>query len=122
MIGTRFSRSNLGVLLAVLAAVLSLAIVVWPVASQAQEGSTAWLILSIVTGLGFGAAAGLADRHLATAKGLLFLGAAVRLVSAFVSGALAEAGLSAFLFDLAPAVLALAAAFTIGPVRRHAAP
>ena len=122
MSGTRVSRSNVGVLLAVLAAVLSLAIVVWPIATQAQQGSTAWLILSIATGLGFGVAAGLADRHLATARGLLLLGAGVRLVSAFVSGALAEATISAFLFDLAPTVLALAAAFTIGPVRRRAAP
>jgi hypothetical protein len=119
----RTSWTNVGYARAVFAGIFGLGTTIWPMSPQAQEfGSATWMVLSIVTALGFIAAVIFADRHTAVAKTILVVGAVVRIVNGIAFGRFAEMGAGALLIDLVPAILALGAAFLIGAIRRRAFP
>ena len=76
----RFSRSNTGLALAILAATFTFRALHVASCTQAREFSAApWSIVALLTGLGFLASAIIADRWLFVAKALLVIGALVRI-------------------------------------------
>lgn len=125
--GMRVSRTNVGLALAIFAGVIALGLAVWPVTPQSQLfGSGTWLILALTTSFGFLLAGFLSQtRHILSARAILLIGGIAYLVSGLVFGAFGrsvEVGLVAALADIVPGLLALTAAFTIGPVRQRAFP
>lgn len=119
----RFSSNNLGLFLGIIAGVLSIGISVWPGAPQyAEFENILWVGFTVLIGVGFIAAAFVADRNVPLARILLGGGAILRIGSALYFGGLAREDLGAALFDIFPALLALIAALIVGPRERRAIP
>ena len=115
----RYTRADAGLALAIVASMMALMMVAWPAAPQAQEfGSAQWFVLSTITGGLFLGAAFIVDRFTMVARGLLVLGAVARIVSGLIFGRFSDLGALTTLFDVLPALLAIAAAAMIGPVVR----
>jgi hypothetical protein len=115
-----FSWRAAGALLAIFAGLWVLTAAIWPhVGLSTSVPSATWLI-SLVVGLGFLAAVFLSDRSTALARVILAVGAVALLVSAVVWGNLfgPDQGWVLIGYSLFPVVLAVIAAFTIGPPER----
>ena len=111
-----------GAFFALLAGLLTLATRIWPVAPPQSHGgsSVLWVLPSVLLGVAYLGGFFLADRYWNTARVLLIVAAVIHILIGFMAGAAVDvqaegAGIRAALFDLAPAVLALIAAFLIAP-------
>jgi hypothetical protein len=119
-------RNTIGVILTLVAALFSLAITIWPiVVPQGQTLAGISWGLARVLGLLYLAAFFLADRRWTLARWLLIGGGIGQLAIGIISGPeystiAGPSGLYVSLFHLAPAILALAAAFFLGPPPRRA--
>ena len=111
-----------GAFCALLAGLLTLATRIWPVAPPQSHGgsSVLWVLPSVLLGIAYLGGFFLADRYWNTARVLLIVAAVMHVLLGFMAGAAVDAqaegaGIRAMLFDLAPAALALIAAFLIAP-------
>src|SRR4051794_11107560 len=123
-------RALTGAILALLAAVITLAIRTWPIAEPQGHGTlgTFWGIGVTLVGVLYLIGFFLADRYQSAARAILLIGGLVHLSLALTSGMIVDAqnaapAWQAMLFDVVPAVLALVALFLISPraTRREAA-
>jgi hypothetical protein len=119
-------RNNIGAILAILAAVFTLAVSRFPIGVPQARGpiGVSWGTAAILIGVVYIAAFFLADRRWNWARWFLVGGALVQIVIGAVSGigygAIAGwPGHLAGLYDIAPAVVALVAAALIGPPLRQ---
>jgi hypothetical protein len=114
-------RHNIGVLLAIIAGLAAIGATIWPIVPQAQvRAGPFWGIAAFSSGVAFLIAAFIVDRLTVVSKALLVIGALVLVGSAAIFGGLFGGGRAplAVVIDLAPAVVALVAAFLIGPIQK----
>lgn len=116
----RFHKHNVGVMMAIVAGLLAFGVALWPFGAPQTRTAVGdlWLALVALCALAFLAAAFLVDRLPALARLLLAGGGVALALSGGLFGLLfgpAEARLAAVI-DLVPAILALVAAFLIGPM------
>ena len=114
-------RNNLGAILALLAGLINIAVVVWPLVNAVGRGdlNPGWRWIGALVGLGYLAAFFLADTRWKLARTVLLAGAAIQILAALTLGRAYEAQSGMFgqligLFDFVPAILAVVAAFLIG--------
>jgi hypothetical protein len=112
-------RTSFGMFLAIIAGLLALGVIVWPIVPVAEAGSGPWWLVLAGAGAGFLASGYLALSRPVLARVILGTGAlALIAVGAYLSGLLiGRPALSAALLYLVPAGLALVAALVIDPVR-----
>jgi hypothetical protein len=120
--------SNLGTALAVLAGLTAFGFATWPIVPPQGSGEAGalWGVGAWVIGGAFIVAAFLGNSYTTIAKAILFIGSAILIASAaFFGTSFAAIGfgraLPRVLIDLIPAILGLAAGFTIGPIQRSQA-
>lgn len=118
--GSRYAQA--GPLLALFAGLFTLAIRTWPIATPQGRGTvgTAWFVCATIAGAMYVAGFFLSDRHWNRARLVLVSAALLHLLVGFLAAATVDAQAVApvwqsFLFDAVPAVVALIAAFSIGP-------
>jgi len=119
------SKHNVGLVLAVLAGVTSIAEAIWPGSAPQSQTLNFWLPLAVISGCAFLFSAYLADRHTFVARMLLLVFGLALLASGIYFGWLSGGGARgtwALIADLLPAMCALAAAATVGRINRDAFP
>jgi peptidoglycan/LPS O-acetylase OafA/YrhL len=119
------SRSNIGLLLAVIAGIVCLAVSIWP--SPAPEGQTGnpWFPLTPVCALMFLGGAALADRHMWLGKALLLVGGLALTISGIVMRVISIGGPFDFwgaIAAIGPGLVAIVAGLLIGRINRTAIP
>jgi hypothetical protein len=121
----RFASHNIGLALAVLAGISTLAVAIWPGSAPQSESLSFWLPLAVLAGCAFLLAAVLSDRAAGISRVLLIVFGALLVVSGVYFGLITGGGTRstlAVLADVVPGLLALAAGMTIGRVQRGALP
>ncbi|HEY3058627.1 MAG TPA: hypothetical protein VGL99_06590 [Chloroflexota bacterium] len=121
----RFSTHNVGLALAVLAGVTTIAHTIWPGSAPQAESLNLWLPLAVLSGCGFLIAAMVADSHQILGRTLLIVGGLALVTSGIYFGFAAGGGgrsTLAVLADVSPGLLALVSGVTIGRVQRGAFP
>jgi hypothetical protein len=121
----RFSSHNLGLALAILAGITTLAHTIWPGSAPQAESLSFWLPLAVGAGCAFLLAAIIAERHETFARALLIVGGLALVGSGLYFGLIAGGGgrsAMAITADVFPGILALIAGGTIGRVQRGAFP
>lgn len=117
----RFDKNNIGVYLAVLAGFIAFGIALWPFGAPQTptQAGQVWLLVPFGAAVAFLAAAFLADRSATTSRILLIVGALALFASGvFSSGLIEGQGTTlAVTLDIVPGLVALVAAFLIGPMR-----
>jgi drug/metabolite transporter (DMT)-like permease len=114
-------RNNVGAVLALLAGLITAAVVVWPgnISAGQSDAQPIWRFMALAAGVGYVVSFRYADSNQKLSKALLVLGAFVQTVVAVtLAGWLERAttigsGNLSSLFDILPAVLALGAALLI---------
>src|SRR5687767_8097747 len=117
--------NNVGIALAILAALTTIGFATWPIQVPQGRGNVGalWAVGVWVIGAGFIAAAFLAQGNIWLARAILLVGAGAHLIAAITFGrtwSVIDLGLLAALFDFLPALLAVAAALLIGPIEQSA--
>ena len=114
-------RNNIGAILTLLAALFTLGTVMWPIAVPQGRGylGTAWGLGAAAVGIAYLVGFFLADKHWSRARAVILIAAVLHIVGGLASGVLADAqelapALSASLFDIAPAVVAIVGGLLIG--------
>ena len=114
-------RNNAGAIVTLLAALFTLGTVMWPIAVPQGRGylGTAWGLGAAAIGIAYIASFFLADKHWSRARAVILIAAALQIVGGLASGLLADAqelapALSASLFDIAPAIVAIVGGLLIG--------
>jgi hypothetical protein len=121
----RFSSNNLGLALAVVAGISTLAIAIWPGSAPQAESLSFWLPLAVIAGCAFLLAAILSDRTPGVSRVLLLAGGIALVFSGLYFGLIAGGGgrsAMAVVADVLPGLLAIVAGMTIGRVERSALP
>lgn len=114
-----FGWGDMGLLLALHAAVISMGIGLWPLIPNASFfGSAGWLLVTFASACLFLAAALVFELQQRAARGLLFVGILVRIGGALAGGDLVASGAGGLVSTFLPAALALAAVPLIGPLGR----
>lgn len=110
-------RSSAGMFLAIIAGLLAIGSVVWPIVPVAIAGAGAWWLVQVAAGAAFLVAAYVCLRRRLLARALLGVGGLALIAVAVILGGLLNggAGLGASLLYLVPAALALVAAVLIEP-------
>ena len=113
-------RNATGAALALLAGLINVAVMVWPVVNSYGRGDVdpTWRYIGVAVGFVYVAAFLLADRRWQLSKLLLVVGAVVQVLAALTLGraydqASGTSGLLIGVFDFVPAIIALVAAFLI---------
>ncbi len=114
-------RNNIGAILTLVAAVFTFAVVMWPIAVPQGRGylGTAWGLGAVVVAIAYLAGFFLADKRWSLARTVILIAAGIHILGGLASGFLADAqelapALSASLFDVAPAVVAIIGGLLIG--------
>ena len=115
------ARNATGAALALLAGLMNVGVVVWPLVNSVGRGDVnpTWRIIGVAAGIVYVAAFLFADRRWQLSRLLLVVGAVVQILAALTLGraydeASGTSGLLIGLFDFVPAIIALVAAFMIG--------
>ena len=114
-------RNNVGAIVTLLAALFTLGTVMWPIAVPQGRGylGTVWGLGAAAAGAAYLAGFFLADKHWTRARTVILLAAAFHILGGLASGFLADAqelapALSASLFDIVPAIVAIIGGLLIG--------
>ena len=122
----RIRWNNIGIALAIVAGLTALGFGIWPIQPPQGRGEigVAWGIGVYVVGTAFIVSAFVAHARPWLARAILLVGAVALLGSGLTFGrtwSVIQLGALAALFDVLPAILALAAAALIGPIEQSEA-